>query len=333
VAAWLNRRTQRAKAPTPPKPVDTDAQAKRIAKREELVGAGMDQLELWMRDVARAGLGRLQDGSAFEAQAARLVDAQAKGLAGRLRGLGELVGSGPDWPQELADGLGRLALLVQAYRNQDALDSATRAMVRRRIGWVQRTAQVLEQGDRVSGVWAVAGQRHLLTDQGVARSTWLIADTGRVAVLEDFAPSVRPQFDTLWSLGHAIRATLAFYPGAGSQRALVAELGDPMGPTDAPPGAGTLEQVLGERADALTRDPWAWGHPFVLQSARVFPSGRRMWIQDVTGATLPLTDRPWFDAAAWTAHGPLPVFGVLIGGRVRLHGVWTPLGWRPVGPR
>ena len=55
--------------------------------------------------------------------------------------------------------------------------------------------------------------------------------------------------------------------------------------------------------------------------------------QDVTGAALPLTLRPWFDAVAQTAHGPRPVFGILMDGRVRLHGVWTPSGWRPLGPR
>ena len=62
----------------------------------------------------------------WNTQAARLVDAQAPGLASRVRRLGLLPRSGSDWGERLADGLGRLALITDLYEGGNAEEMLAR---------------------------------------------------------------------------------------------------------------------------------------------------------------------------------------------------------------
>ncbi len=127
VASWLAKRAAAAaakesvasapaKAPRSAPTSDTTAAAKRVARRERLVAEGIDMLDLWLNDLMRAGLGRLeaQPASFWRDQAARLVDAQAPGLASRVRAMAGVVGAAGPWPQRLLDMLGQTALLTQA---------------------------------------------------------------------------------------------------------------------------------------------------------------------------------------------------------------------------
>ena len=59
------------------------------AARRARVDAGVTELLTWLDDQLQTGLARVQNRSAerFTAMAARLIDAQAPGLAGRIRGL------------------------------------------------------------------------------------------------------------------------------------------------------------------------------------------------------------------------------------------------------
>ena len=110
VAAWLNDRTRRAAAAaertsaapgapgaTTAEPDEKTARARerdrqrRAAQREERVTAGMDDFRRWLRDLARRGLADVADPGAYEAAAARLVDAQAGELARDVRALGRTI--------------------------------------------------------------------------------------------------------------------------------------------------------------------------------------------------------------------------------------------------
>lgn len=102
VSEWLKERGLRAetkanraevKATTE---VDPEATAKRAEKRDANVLAGVRELELWLQDLMRQGLASLQ-GKPYrfwDDMASHMVDAQAPGLANRLRVLGSLSASG-----------------------------------------------------------------------------------------------------------------------------------------------------------------------------------------------------------------------------------------------
>ncbi|WP_222717975.1 hypothetical protein, partial [Enterococcus faecium] len=75
------------------------AAAKRAAKREDHVLAGIEHLQLWMKDLVRHGLTQAESrtNAQWNELAARLVDAQAPGLAQIIRDMSTLVGSGAGW--------------------------------------------------------------------------------------------------------------------------------------------------------------------------------------------------------------------------------------------
>src|SRR5215469_18121824 len=107
VKDWLSKRATASMRHTPEKPaVDAQAPAltaernKRIQKREALILQGLDTLDLWMSDLMRNGLASVQTQptSFFERQATQLVDAQAPGVAGRVRQLAGITGLRQDWP-------------------------------------------------------------------------------------------------------------------------------------------------------------------------------------------------------------------------------------------
>jgi hypothetical protein len=104
VGEWLASRAKReqqraekqAKSEADEKPVDAAAQAKRAANREAKVVAGLRELELWLRDITRGGLASVgsQPLQFWERTAARLVDAQAPGVARLVREMAGVTASG-----------------------------------------------------------------------------------------------------------------------------------------------------------------------------------------------------------------------------------------------
>ncbi|MGH9938011.1 MAG: SWIM zinc finger family protein, partial [Blastocatellia bacterium] len=107
VVEWMASRVKRvrqrsekqAKAETGEKIVDEAAQAKRAAIREAKVTSGLRELELWLRDIARGGLAAVQSQPPqfWERMAARLIDAQAPGVARLVREMAGVAASGEGW--------------------------------------------------------------------------------------------------------------------------------------------------------------------------------------------------------------------------------------------
>ncbi|MGE3180382.1 MAG: SWIM zinc finger domain-containing protein, partial [Phycisphaerae bacterium] len=162
VADWLQERvTRREKRETKvaaSKP-DPEAQTKRAVKREQKVAVGVDELALWLTDIVRQGLGsaQAQPTSFWEGTAARMVDAQAPGLARLVRRLSSLVASGEGWQAATLTAMGQLHLLLNAYRRLDALPADLQLDVRSAVGWTFSKDE-LSLVDAVRDTWLVSGQ-------------------------------------------------------------------------------------------------------------------------------------------------------------------------------
>ncbi|MFR7887409.1 MAG: hypothetical protein ACLU4B_02840 [Bilophila wadsworthia] len=99
------------------------------------MAAGLDDLERWMCDLIRHGLGQLSGTPAWQEEAAaRMVDAQLPGIAARLRNLQGVTSSGEDWPGVVLAQFGQLQLLIDAFRHLDALSPEEQADVRAALG-------------------------------------------------------------------------------------------------------------------------------------------------------------------------------------------------------
>ena len=133
-AATSKRREAKTEAKEPASSEDvgslnskqTAVQKKTAEKRLSQVTMGIDRLDLWLNDIVRNGLGKLETQPAkfWAGQKALMEDAQAKGLANRVARMADIPNSSPDWPEKLLAHLGQLALLTQAFRRLDQLDPA-----------------------------------------------------------------------------------------------------------------------------------------------------------------------------------------------------------------
>lgn len=327
-AAWLASRTERAEKAavraqaTATREADPQAAAQRAAARAAKVSAGLADLDRWLSDQIRGGLAGLpaKGYAAFEPMAARMVDAQAPGVASWLRSLAGVVAGGGSWPDRLLQELALLRLLVRAHQRLDELNSAApdlAATVRQHVGYPMAKEQVLSQPGVVD-LWAVWGVRDSQAGNLEQRTVWVQGTrTGRTAVILSFAAPGQ-SLDASLVPGTALEGAVHFYPGARPHRGLLGELGPPTAPPF--PAAGRVADATVVVADSLAADPWArgaavWVHAVPLRR------GERWLLVDETGDALALTIG---DDAAWR-------LAAVCGGRP--HPVladWSPVGWSPV---
>lgn len=298
VSEWLARRAEseakkearrEAKEEGRAAPVDEAAQARRAEKRQARVEDGAAGLSLWLSDLLRRGLSGLDaEGPTFwEAQAARLVDAQATGLAARVRALGEIPGSSRDWPEPLAAEIGRLGLVLHAFSRLGALSPGLQADVRQMLGFQLPLEEVAAGPDNVSERWVVLGQWVEDTDRIRTQRSWLRGASGRDALVLQFSAG-KAAFPEALAPGSAFDATLAFWPGAFPQRALVKERRGVAEAATALPGPSRVEGLLASVAKALSRQPFLERFPVVLDRVVPCPGPDGLLVADESGDALPL---------------------------------------------
>jgi hypothetical protein len=319
VAEWLSGRARSAErrqerqppaeqaAPTSPR----SAASRSAASREARVVAGLAELERWLQDRLKAGLAALQAEApaAFDTFAARMVDAQAPGVARLLRAAGESAASGPGWQSRLLDRLSRLHLLARAYANLADLPPATQADVRAAVGFTQAQDELLA-APGLRDRWLVLGRRVIDEERLRAQRTWLWgATSARAALILDFSAGGQP-LDRSLVPGSTIDAELVFFPGAaplrallGARHALVA--GVP------PLPERTLTAASAGYAEALAANPWAERAPLLAGPLTLARAEERWHVRDAAGQRLPLPasfDQAW-QLLAITAGLPFRLAG------------------------
>jgi hypothetical protein len=291
----------------------------RVEQREARVATGLAELDRWLCDQVRQGLAISQQAGYrhWDDIAARMVDAQAAGLAERLRALAALPRSGPGWEGRLLAEYALLRLLTVAYREPAALPPPLRDTVRSRIGFTVRRADLLASGQPVRDHWHVLARRDLDQERLRVRRVWLRGRvSGRYALVLSFAAAGQSLDDSL-AVGTGADADLVFYPAAIPLRALVATSRDETRPGP-PPGEGVAE-LLASWARALGEDPWLEAWPAVLTVTPARSPGPCVF--DAGGDALPLHPGA---GDCWTLFA-------LSGGRpLTVAGEWTPRGLWPL---
>jgi hypothetical protein len=297
-----------------------------VAERAKRVTDGLADLREWLRDQVRGGLAASGTGTGgpagagvgqAELMAARMIDAQAPGVAAVLRGL---PGRGPGG---LLAEYALLHLLIRAHERLDQLPEGLAAVVRSRVGYPVSKDDVLA-GPAVTDQWLVLAVRELTDGQVPGRRIWLRGRrTRRWAMLLTFAAPNGAWQDLATARlrpGTEVHADLHYYPGQPPLRALIGTRhADPSRAAPAVPEDG-IDAQLAHWSAGLERDPWLTIWP-VLLAGTVSPGNqgahRNGWqIVDRAGAALPLTDRE----SLWTL---LAVSG---GDPVTVAGEWHPNG-------
>ena len=159
-ASWLATRASKVGHGPAREQADPETAAKRAQQREERVASGLAELDRWLCDQVRQGLAASQRAGYghWDDIAARMVDAQAPGLAERLRALASVPHSGAGWDGRLLEEYALLRLLSVAYRRPAELPPPLLATIRSRIGFSLADEPLLEAAldDRAEDVrgWA-----------------------------------------------------------------------------------------------------------------------------------------------------------------------------------
>ncbi len=321
VVSWKENREKKAeqakeKTERGPSPVDTAAQAKREAARNAKVSAGLDDLSLWMADLVRQGFASLgaKSRNLWNDQARRMVDAQAPGVARRLRQIDEMTFVGEGWQSTLLDRLARLHLLSEGFRRHVELPPEVATDVRATIGFLA-DLDAVRAGEGVRDHWQVIGQAAAVEDHLRVLRTWLIGrDSGRSALILDFAAGSKP-LDMSLPPGMMLDAELAFFPGSVPLRALVKERHSAPSPLETLSVGSTIDEAFATFGSALAKNPWLELYPIILDNVVLQVHDGAWSARDGSGAVVPLSKR--FEAGwrllALEGGGPLTLCGELDG--------------------
>ncbi|MFE9628216.1 SWIM zinc finger family protein [Streptomyces sp. NPDC006527] len=291
---------------------DPEAARRRAERRAERITAGATELEQRLTDLLRSGLATAEQAGygLWEETAARMVDAQAPGLAARVRELGSIPSSGPGWPVRLLEECALLHLLDQGWLHRDGLPDALEATVRTRIG-----LPASPDGPPLRDDWLVLAQYDTADTKLTTRRVWLHGTTShRTALLLSYGAAGRLP-ELALPVGLAVDAEVSAYPGAGQRRVSLGEQFAPPAPTDIRPPGVTTAEAAARYGAALRDDPWLESVPVTLDDVIPAPDGDSWQLADAGGNTaLPISPSAASRPGLWrlvalSGGTPVKVFG------------------------
>ncbi|MEU4089472.1 SWIM zinc finger family protein [Streptomyces aureus] len=291
---------------------DPEAARRRAERRAERITAGASELEQRLTDLLRGGLASAERSGygMWEETAARMVDAQAPGLAARVRELGAIPASGPGWPVRLLEECALLHLLDQGWLRRERLPDGLAATVRSRVG-LPGSADGPPLRDR----WLVLAQYDTADARLTTRRIWLYgAESGRTALLLSYGAAGRAP-ELALPVGLAFEAELSAYPGSGQLRAALGERFTAPAPAVIRPAGLSTAEAAARYGEALNSDPWLDSCPVTLERVVPTPDGDSWQLADAEGeSALPITlaarSRPeLWRLVALSGGEPVTVFG------------------------
>ncbi|CAL9446901.1 hypothetical protein SUDANB6_02355 [Streptomyces sp. enrichment culture] len=283
-------------------------------RRAERITAGATELEQRLSDLLREGLaGARQAGyGLWEETAARMVDAQAPGLAARVREVAAVPSSGSGWPARLLEECALLHLLGRGWLHREELPDGLAATVRSRIG-----LPASPDGPPVRDHWLVLARYDTADSRLTTRRIWLYGTgTERTALLLSYGAAGRAP-DLALPVGLAVEAEVSAYPGSGQGRVALGERFAPPAHTAVRPSGLSTSQAAARYGKALRDDPWLDSVPVTLDRVVPVPDGDSWQLADADADTaLPLTaaarGRPGlWRLVALSGGTPVKVFGEL----------------------
>lgn len=293
VKEWLSKRAEKAEKKEhkakKETPVNEEAQAKRRAQRHQTVLDGIADLELWMKDLLRNGFINIpeQPYSVFDGMARRMIDAQATGLASRLKAIQDIDFGNEKWSSELADKMGKLYLLMQGYKNIENLSEDWREEIRTQIGYTQAKDNVLA-GESIHDKWLVLQKQTLTINDLNTKIHWFYGkDSKRFAIHMEFLAKGTIS-EQEWIPGYAYDGTLCFYKGVGlCRRALFKETNISQD-TFIPDFCTDFKEAAEIYRKAITENPFSENIPMLIKDVTFAKNGNQYYLSDINENTVPV---------------------------------------------
>ena len=328
MTSWLSKREEKAEKKEQKAqndtPVDEAAQAKRQAMRHQKVLNGIDELEIWLKDLLRNGLINIPERAytLFDGIARRMVDAQAPGLANRLKAIQEIDFYEESWKYKLTDQLGKLYLLMKSYRNLDLQPEEWQQEIRTQIGYPQAKEDVLA-GETITDQWLVLHKRSQKINELNNDIYWLYGcRSNRFAIYLSFtAPGTLAEFNLV--PGSTYDGKLCYYKGVGSLRALFKEC-ELSEEAITPYFCANLQEATARYREALQQNPFAENVPVLVENLRLAVQGKQLCVQDANNELIPvqMQDITRTDILSVTGGKPFAAFFLADANCWELNSMW-----------
>ncbi len=293
------------------------AAAKTVEKRTNNIVSGVADLRLWLSDWMRSGiLDAPNKGHGYwQAQAARLIDAQAPGLANIVKEIAELNFYQKDWQEQLLQRFAFLHLLCEGFGRLDTLSELEQADIRSLIGFNQDLAELKKQ-DGIKTTWLVVGKETEIdaqTSLHIERN-WVSPTPALpegVGLILNFA--FRGQFPADYirlSPGQFFEGELVFFPSSTPQRALIKSKND-LKISIFPQGV-SIKTAYRQHAEAFNQYPWQTRLPMLLAAITLVQQDATWYICDSENKVLalnPAFKNMWL-LLALSGGKPVTLFGI-----------------------
>ena len=327
VTEWIGKRDEKKVTSElkQEKPVDEAAKAKRVESREKKIANGIEELRMWIKDVVRTGIMNVpQQSYQFNQNIiARMVDAQAPGLANQLRQINTINFFEDGWQRQLLKRLGAIYLITEAFQNVSQLPVDMAKELQTLIGWNQAKEELLQQTP-ISDKWIVVAIR--TTEEGniSVERIWLFGTgTMRFALLLNFyAGNQVPQ--QLFFLGMYINADLVYYQGVLQLRALVKKYELIAQNSFNVPVNYSLDALYLYIANQLSQNPFIEQMPFFLAGAFILFKDNKWYVNDADSKGFNITnanDECWL-MLAFTKGKSCSFFGVYKNEQFQIQSLW-----------
>ena len=224
VSEWINKRVEKSENKTEKKEeiVDEVAQEKRKQARSRSIEDGIEELELWMKDIVRNGIIGIpeKDLSFFNNMQKRLIDAKAPGLANMIKALGNTNFYVDGWESLFVEQLARIYLVTKGFTNKAILPTGLQNDMDTCIG-LTVSQEALKENDGITDCWFVLSKQVFEEDNITTERIWLYGKTSKqFALILQF--SVRGQGVAITlTPGIYIEAELVYFPATMPLRAII----------------------------------------------------------------------------------------------------------------
>jgi SWIM zinc finger len=271
VEEWISKRAakQEEKKPKEDAVADEKAQQKRVEARAKKVDSGIEELRLWIKDLVRTGIMRIpQNAYDFNKNiAARMVDAQAGGLANNLKRLSNINFYKEGWQKALIKSLSKTYLLTEAYKNQELLADDLKQEVRSLVGWNTPKDEILANTG-VTDDWYVLSIDITEDNNLKTEKIWLYGEKNkRYALIINFYTTIQANANNLIS-GNVVHAELAFYLSPSPLRALFKGEVRKENVQLLPETQSNIADLFSHVSGLLAINPFAEEIPFLLSSVK-----------------------------------------------------------------
>lgn len=297
------------------------AKAKRWEKRLLLMSSGIEELELWLKDLVRQGLANVSASNPifWSTIAAKMMDAQLPRVSTVLKEAGALVEEDPNWIEIISGKMGELYLLVEAFRRREQLTEAMQNELYNMLGRLTKKADVLAEQPNLADKWLVMGQKEGLDIEGrTYRRTWLKGiSTNKNALVLDYAFG-NTGFEQQYVIGTLLKGKLAYYPSNLEQRAVLGDFEvESLNEGVQLKSFSSVEELLIAYAEDLNENPWLSQFPALIQNVSPFIQAENQYLLvDEQQQVLPLTTvraQTMYKMLAISGGEAITVFGEWLG--------------------